>query len=438
MRSLAALCLLSIASCTPCPEPTPTCATGGVGTLVITSTGLPEGVTGVITATGATVQTVTASRTLSVGSGPWSVTAERATVADPLVRTVYVPTVSPSSFCLTPGGTQDVIVTWAPVATSGALWAINGTTTDQFLGFRSAHLRASASSQAADVKSRGPFGHDLAFDKDGNVWVAGPTTTDATLNRFPASAFATSGAATPDRALNLDGAACLPLVAALAFDARGNLWVSSPCRDAVLRIDAAALEAASGTVTPSLSIPVQDPNGLAFDRAGNLWVVARMDSRLWRYDAAQLSSGAVATPAFKLGGRASDDPMDSSLLVPSWLAFDSRGDLWANDFGGNKFFRLASADLRGTGTSDVDPQVRITIGVLALLEGFAFDGEGGLWSAGSQGHLIRLAPAQLDVDSGPGMPTVPAVVLASPDIGYVSNVAFYPAPAGLPLFHALP
>ncbi|MFZ5439233.1 MAG: hypothetical protein ACOZQL_04450 [Myxococcota bacterium] len=434
--SLVVLCLLSASAC--CPTPSPTCATGGTATLVISSTGLPDGVTGLITATGATVQTVTSSRTLAVGSGPWSVTAERTTIADPLVRTVYVPTVSPASFCLAPGGTQDVIVTWSPVATSGALWGINGTTADQFLGFRSAHLRTSTASQPADVKKAGAFGQDLAFDKDGNVWVVGPTTTDAVLNRFPSSAFAASGAATPDRALGLAGPACGPLVTALAFDARGNLWLSSPCRDAVLRVDAASLEAASGTVTPSLTLPVGDPNGLAFDRAGNLWVVSRMDSRVWRYDAALLGGSAAPAPTLKLGGRASDDPMDASLLAPSWLAFDSRGDLWANDFGGNKFFRIAAADLRASGTSDVNPQVRLTLGVTALLEGFAFDGEGGLWSAGRQGHLVRLAPAQLDVDSGPGMPTLPAIDVASPDVGYLSNLAFYPAPAGLPLYHALP
>lgn len=438
MRTLTALCLLLAASCAPCPEPTPTCATGGVGTLVITSTGLPEGVSGVITATGATSETVTASRTLSVGSGAWSVTAERATVADPLVRTVYLPTVTPSSFCLPAGGTQDVTVTWAPVATSGALWAINGTTADQFLGFRAAHLRASATSVPADVKKSGAFGHDVAFDKDGNVWVVGPTTTDAVINRFPASAFASSGAATPDRAFQLAGAACLPLVTSLAFDARGNLWLGSPCRDEVLRVDASALEATSGTVTPSLVVPVGDPGGLAFDHAGNLWVAARQDSRVWRYDAAQLAAGSVAAPAFKLGGRAVDDPMDASLLAPTWLAFDARGDLWANDFAGNKFFRFGAASLRGSGTGDVNPQVRITLGVLALLEGFAFDGEGGLWSAGPQGKLVRLAPSQLDVSSGPGMPTVPAVVIGSGDVGYVSNLGFYPAPSGLPLFHALP
>lgn len=436
-RVLAVVSSILIVSCSPCPTPPPPgCTADGMGTIVVTSTGLPAGVTGNIHLTGPTAQTVTSSRTLTVGSGAWSVTADRATAADPFVRTVYLPTVTPASFCLTAGGTQDVIVTWAPVATSKKLWVTNANATGQFLGFRSSSLATSAT-VTADVVSRSGFGGDIAFDRDGNVWVPGGTTADAHLQRFPAARFAASGAVDPDVEVNLSAAGCVPLVAGLAFDAAGNLYLSSPCKDAVLRIDAAGL-AASGSVTPSLTISVADPQGIAFDRAGNLWVAARMDSRAWRYDAAQLSAGSVAAPAFKLGSFATSVPMDTSLLTPSWLAFDARGDLWGNDFGGNRFFRLGAPTLRGTGSTDVQPQVRITIGVLALLEGFAFDGEGGLWSAGSAGRLIRLAPDQLDLSTTSAMPTTPRTVLTSADIGSAVNVAFYPAPAGLPLFHAIP
>ena len=322
------------------------------------------------------------------------------------------------------------------MAISNKLWVTNANATGQFLGFGSSSL-ASTASLSADVISRGGFGADIAFDRDGNVWVPGGTTADASLQRYPASVFASSAAVEPDVKVTLSGTGCVPLIAGLAFDPEGNLYVSSPCHDAVLRIDAAGL-VATGSVTPSLSIAVQDPTGIAFDRAGNLWVASRMDQRVWRYDVVQLSSGSVSAPAFKVGSLATNVPMDTSLLTPSWIAFDARGDLWANDFGGNKFFRVGAASLRATGTSDIQPQVRITIGVTALLEGFAFDNEGGLWSAGSMGKVFRLAPAQLDVSSGAGMPTVPETILTSADIGSAANLAFYPAPAGLPLFHALP
>jgi sugar lactone lactonase YvrE len=322
------------------------------------------------------------------------------------------------------------------VATSNALWAINKNAPGQFLGFRSSQL-TSSSTQAASVVSQGAFGRDVAFDKDGNVWVLGPTTADAMLNRFPSSAMASSGMVMPDRTLDLAGVTCLPAVGSLAFDRSGNLYVGSPCSDRVYRLDASQL-AASGTVTPSLAIDVDDPGGLAFDAAGNLWVVAKMDKRIWRYDASQLASGSVAAPAYRLGVRQSDNPMNTALYSPSWIAFDSRGDLWGNDFGFNAFFRVRAAGLTATGTRDEQPQVRITLGVAALLEGFAFDGQGGLWSAGRNGTIVRLSPGQLDVSSGPGAPTTPEVVISSSDIGSASNLAFYPAPAGLPLYSSLP
>jgi sugar lactone lactonase YvrE len=161
-----------------------------------------------------------------------------------------------------------------------------------------------------------------------------------------------------------------------------------------------------------------------------------MDRRVWRFDASQLAAGTVTAPAAKLGARISTDPMNTSLYIPSWIAFDTRGDLWANDFGANAFYRLGAASLGST--ADVQPQVRITVGVTAVLEGFAFDGQGGLWSAGVAGTVIRLAPSQLDTSSGPGMPTRPEVTISSDDVGSASNLGFYPAPAGLPLYHALP
>lgn len=436
-RFIALVSLSLIVSCAPCPTPAPSCPSTGTGTIVVTSTGLPSGVVGNIHLTGPTAQTVTSSRTLSVGAGAWSVTADRATAADPFVRTVYLPTVTPATFCLPAGGTQDVIVTWAPVATSNKLWATNANATGQFLGFRSGQLAVSSMTARADVVSTGGLGADVAFDRDGNVWSAGGTTADASLQRFPAASFAASGMVTPDVRITLAGTACVPLIAGLAFNAQGDLYVSSPCRNQVLRLDAASL-AAGGEVTPALAISVQAPNGIAFDRAGNLWVTAGMDSRVWRYDAEQLGASSVSAPAFKLGARASADPMNTSLQVPGWLAFDVRGDLWANDFAGNTFYRVGAANLRGTGTSDVQPQVRITLAVLALLEGFAFDEQGGLWSAGSMGTIVRLAPAQLDVSSSAGAPTTPETLLKSTDIGSAVNLAFYPAPAGLPLYSALP
>jgi hypothetical protein len=52
--------------------------------------------------------------------------------------------------------------------------------------------------------------------------------------------------------------------------------------------------------------------------------------------------------------------------------------------------------------------------------------------------VARLAPDQLRTSSAVGVPAVPERVITSPDVGRAGNVAFYPAPRGLPLYHALP
>jgi sugar lactone lactonase YvrE len=156
-----------------------------------------------------------------------------------------------------------------------------------------------------------------------------------------------------------------------------------------------------------------------------------------RYDVSALGASA-AMPAATLLVRASDLPLDMTPLSPSWLAFDADGNLWADDFGANVVFRVAKADLSGSGEKTVTPPVRITLEVGALLEGLAFDEGGGLWVAYKQGKIARLDRSQLGTSSGTGAPTVPMTIISSSDIGNVSNVALWPAPAALPLFHALP
>jgi hypothetical protein len=76
----------------------------------------------------------------------------------------------------------------------------------------------------------------------------------------------------------------------------------------------------------------------------------------------------------------------------------------------------------------------LVVAVDAVLENFAFDEQGGLWSPGAQGKIIRFSADDL---SGSGT-TSPERVILSGDIGSANSVAIYPAPAGLPLFHSLP
>jgi hypothetical protein len=132
------------------------------------------------------------------------------------------------------------------------------------------------------------------------------------------------------------------------------------------------------------------------------------------------------------------DSGDNSDLVIDFLTFDASGQLWGTDFGGNTLARLDDADLQGDGDTTVVAEVSLVLSVTALLNRPAFDDAGGLWISYSNGRLIGLDAATLEISSSGGAPTAPDVTLQGGDIGSVGNVAFFPAAAGLPLYHAHP
>jgi streptogramin lyase len=219
---------------------------------------------------------------------------------------------------------------------------------------------------------------------------------------------------------------------AFAFDASGWLWVSS-CGGRISKLSGAEL-AGSGEVTPSVNLSTVEDNGdVAFDSTGNLWVTG--GAAVLRFDAARLGASSAAPANLTLTVRSDDDTRD---LVPSNLAFDTSGDLWLIDFGGNLLARVARASLSGTGAQSAVSRVTLALSVSALLERPAFDESGGLWLALEQNRFGRLAPAQLALSSTPGEPTTPETIITSPSMGNANRMAFFPAAAGLPLFHHFP
>lgn len=415
----------------------PTCEEGGSGTLDVVVTGLPSGVSADVTLAGPSGErAATGSETISgAASGEYDVTAAIVTSPDPIVRTAYQPTVTTSTLCLADGASETVTVTYAPIPSSNKLWTTNGSGgTGALLGYAAASLGMTGD-PAATVAATGGAGKDVAFDKEGNLWAMGATLADPTVLRIPAGSLGSSGAKEPDIEIVVAGSGCIPSASGMAFDPHGNLWITSPCDQAVMRISAADL-AASGERTASVVIGGLDsPRGIAFDKDGAMWVADPIRTNIVRYDASRLGASTNDAPD-RTVITASSAP--GTFLGPSWIAFDADGALWANDFGANAVFPIPAADLAGAGEETVVPPVIITIGVTGLLESMAFDESGGLWMAGSQGKTIRLAADQLDESSGPGDPTTPSTVITSADIGYAQNFALYPAPSALPLFHALP
>jgi sugar lactone lactonase YvrE len=327
------------------------------------------------------------------------------------------------------GQTTTAAVTYTAISTSHRLWVGNsGAST--LLGYDPAGLAASGA-PAATVATDTNGSDGFTFDRAGNLWVLGGTTSDAPLARYPAAMFATSGAKSSDVIIDSPAfAGGVPGPKVVAFDDAGNLWVSVVWASKVVRFTPAQL-AASGSPTPAVEIGgIAGPSGIAFDAAGNMFVAATGDDAIIRVDHSHLAtSGSTADLTLSA---MTPPPVIGSLAAPTGLAFDVTGGLWV-DFGGT-LARLTPADLAGTGSKMVTPAVQITLDVLALSEGIAFDEGGGLWVASSAGKFVCLAPTQLAVSGS----VAPQVTISSADVGYAGWFAIYPAPAATPLAHRLP
>ena len=136
----------------------------------------------------------------------------------------------------------------------------------------------------------------LAFDASGDLWVANSQGPHTIVGFAPAQLV--SGNQAPSVTIGPDGTPSLNRPGGLAFDAEGNLWVANLKNDTVVRYDASQL-AASGTPTPSATIGSGSfavgggPWGLAFDASGALWVVESYAQDLRRFTNPGALSGTV-------------------------------------------------------------------------------------------------------------------------------------------------
>ncbi|WP_337869792.1 hypothetical protein [Meiothermus sp.] len=416
------------------------CDPNGTGDLVVNVSGLPGGVNAKVSVNGPSgfSQNLTGSQTFTAtAAGTYTISADKVANTDPLIRTAYSASVNSSPACVRNGQATTVNVNYSPIPSSNKLWMVNGNPpsgSTPLLGF-AASLLGSTATQSPSVSAGTVALRDLTFDSDGNLWGIGGTTVDPNLVRYPAGVLGSSGSKTRDRSINIGGFSCSPGPARLAFDASGNLWVSIPCANKVVRVAASQLNASGTvTVTPAVEITGLDaPEGLAFDASGNLWIANAGAARVVKFNASRLSAS-TSGPDLTIESKT---PSPVNTLGATLLAFDAGGNLWVIDPGLNILYRLTPSDQGGSGNKTLTPGIQVSIPVGAVLEGMAFDEGGGLWITYSAGKFARLSPAQLGTSSTSGSPTIPERIITS-SIGSAGGLALYPAPAGLPLFHKLP
>jgi sugar lactone lactonase YvrE len=261
----------------------------------------------------------------------------------------------------------------------------------------------------------------IAFDTDGTMWVT--SFDDSVLVAFDQALLTKSGG--PDASVVIssrEGSLSAP--SAIAFDRQHRLWVANFGNGTIVRFDPGQLTT-SGAPVPSVIISVPGkPSALAFDAAGSLWVANIANNKVFAYSLAQLETGGFLTPSVVIG------TIGLSLQNPAGIAFDSDGNLWVGNVGGQNVVSYSAAQLAATGSPT--PRVVLTsnAGSLGIPAGLAFDTEGSLWVMGGTGLLEKFPRTSLAASGAPA----PAVTLRLTDYVLFWSVAFWPRPPGLPLY----
>jgi secreted PhoX family phosphatase len=168
--------------------------------------------------------------------------------------------------------------------------------------------------------------YGIALDNQGNLWAANYNAN--TIVEFAAAQLTASGSPSPQVTLSASGGS-LNGPQGIGFDRAGNLWVVNATANNLVEFALSQL-ATSGSPSPKVTISasagsLNSPTFLAFDASGNLWVTSGLSNTIVEYTPAQFAASGSPTPAITLSANA------GSLSTPIGLAFDNSGDLWVSN-----------------------------------------------------------------------------------------------------------
>jgi sugar lactone lactonase YvrE len=268
----------------------------------------------------------------------------------------------------------------------------------------------------------------IAVDAKGRLWIASNT---GKLVAYNASRLGATTDGKPD--IVLEGSAiCEDVVPcgpnAIAFDAKGNAWVSTLTR--VVKLNESSLNA-SGSPAAAVTIKSASsagPRALVFDADGNLWV-ADDGGAIVKFAASRLSSN-ISTAADLVIFAQQPGPVTLGLGGPESLVVDGEGNLWVGYFGGSDLVRFTKTELGMSAlqANPIIPSLHFKIGAEALVTGLALDEGGNLWLPGAPGNVSRIAKDQLSAE----LPEI--TTMHSAEIGTVEKIHFNTVPG--PLFIA--
>ena len=218
----------------------------------------------------------------------------------------------------------------------------------------------------------------LAFDKDGNLWVA--DSYNARILEFSPPFSVGMAASLMLGQPGFNNGACSGTASAsslcypsdLTFDASGDLWVVDDNENRVLEFKPPFGSGQSASVT----LGQQDfaskgqgfgasglyiPWSVTFDKTGNLWV---SDGGNWRvlkfsppFSNGQAASLVLGFPDFTT---AVNNNLESSMMNPRGLTFDETGNLFVVDSGGSRVLMFGPPFSNGMNATGVIGQPNLT------------------------------------------------------------------------------
>ena len=214
----------------------------------------------------------------------------------------------------------------------------------------------------------------------------------------------------------------------LTFDASGDLWASNSRNGpdgSVVEFTRSQL-AASGSPTPAVTISsngtnINGPYGLTFDSSGNLWVSNYGGNTVVEFAANQLGTSGATTPAVTLTmpGTA------PTTCGPNGATFDASGNLRVPCYNLSEVLKITKASLGSTGTPTPAVTLTATNKSFDAPEYATFDSSGDLWVVNSNfsastvveftaTHITSSGSPVPDVTLSPTGVGTPTVSLASP------------------------
>lgn len=254
---------------------------------------------------------------------------------------------------------------------------------------------------------------NVMADPEGNLWVS-----DVENNRVVRFASPYANGMTADLVLgqsNFTGngestsQSGLSLPHGLAFDKNGNLWVADSYNSRVLEFEPPFTSGMNSSLVLGQSdftgrLCSATPSGLCFptnvvfDATGNLWVADSNNNRVLRYNppfsTGQAATAVLGQPSFGSSAQAFGA---AGLYLPGGMSFDAGGNLWVADQGNWRVMEFATPFSNGEAASIVlgfsdftsrvntNPQSNMTNPI-----GLVFDGDGDLLVADSGGHRVLL------------------------------------------------